>query len=519
MSFSRIFNPIAITISIALAGIVISLGITERAIEESGHEISRHSLSRHLENLQDFQELLLLDYTEWGSAFEHMSQQRDMDWFYNHIGTADVINTTIHGMGFMSNSGELIVQFVRDNNPDYKLSSPAFNGHFSHIRNEILKQDASKPFPYSFYQTINGIPALVTLSPLTLVEPGEHSDYVAEKRDFMIFWRLLPPEFKQDVSRSLKLKQLTFTPDDNPENLPLKNSMGENIGALSWQRMAEKKNPLALSLYTSFAMFALLLIGGYMSYRRVIELLNEMNDAKSKAEHGHKIKSDFLATMSHELRTPLNAIIGFSDILTTRKEDPLSPQQSEYLEHIQTSGAHLLTIVNEILDLSKIEAGRYDLREEELDVTRLLKKCLVFVQKNAQDKKLDVTTRFPEVAQEIRGDEKVLKQLILNLLSNAMKFTPEKGTVAIRYRVTKNQELHITIKDTGIGISPEKLEIITEPYLQDQDHKTRSHEGTGLGLAISKAFIELHQGQMIIESELNKGTTVTLIFPPERLIV
>jgi len=518
LSFARTFTPIAITILLALSGIIMSLYITERAIEDSGHEISHHSLSRHLQNLQDFQELLLHDYSEWAEAYEKMTIEGDMTWFHDHIGAADIINTTVHGMAFMKNSGHLAVQFVRDQNPGFKLPPHSLDKEFSHIRNEILKQDANKPSPYSFYHLINGTPALVTLSPLTLLEPEKQAGYDPDQRDFMIFWRLLSPEFLRQVGQSLRFSDLGLTKVQRPENLALKNSLGEPIISLTWRLKNAKSKPLALSLYTSIAMFLLLLVGGYVSYRRVVELLQEMKEAKTKAEKGHQIKSEFLATMSHELRTPLNSIVGFSDILKSGASGPLNERQDEYIEHIQTSSAHLLTIINEILDMSKIEAGKYQLRETEMDLKRVINRCLVYFENAALTKNITLVERLPHDVSDFFGDEKVIKQLLLNLLSNALKFTPENGKITIGGCLTPSGDLKIFVEDNGIGISPEKLDIITEPYLQDQDHKTRHHQGTGLGLAISKAFVELHQGRMSIDSELDVGTTVKVVFPARRLL-
>jgi two-component system cell cycle sensor histidine kinase PleC len=265
-------------------------------------------------------------------------------------------------------------------------------------------------------------------------------------------------------------------------------------------------------------MFALLLIGGYFSHRRIFDLISELDKAREHAESGHRIKSEFLATMSHELRTPLNSIIGFSDILNTDPKETLNEKQHEYVGHIQSSGKHLLNIINEILDMSKIEAGKYELHEVEINLRHTLRQSLVYLENEAKEKNITLVKKIPDILNEFVGDEKVMRQLLLNLLSNAIKFTPEKGQVTLGCSVTQEGCMEIYVEDNGIGISPEKLDLITEPYLQDQGHKTRSHQGTGLGLAITKAFVEMHQGIMDIKSELNKGTRVTITFPATRVL-
>ncbi len=518
MSFSKAFFPVAITVLIALCAIIISLSMADKAIKESGHNQSHHSMEQHVKNIQDFQATMLLDYTEWSDAFTKLTIENDMEWFSYSIGGANLLNRKIHGMAFIKNDGTLVDQHIRDDNIVFSISQEAIKRDFEFIRQEILDNTALDAKPISFFLNNNGTPTLFSFSPVTHPDSTVYADFSMDQRDFLVFWTALTPEILSQASETLKLKNLIITSKLTPYNLLLKDSIGNDIASLEWALQEEENNPLALSLYTSLAMFSLLLLGGYFSYGRIFDLISELDQARKHAESDDKIKSEFLATMSHELRTPLNSIIGFSDILLSGTKDTLNDKQSEYVGHIQSSGTHLLNIINEILDMSKIEAGKFELHEVEINLKHTFNQSLIYVEKAAKDKDITLVKKIPNILNEFVGDEKVMRQIMLNLLSNAIKFTPEGGQVTVSCSVTKTGSMEINVEDNGIGISPEKLKFITEPYQQDQEHKTRSHQGTGLGLAISKAFVELHEGIMDIKSELNKGTRVTLTFPPSRVL-
>ncbi len=518
MSFSRAFFPVAITVLIALCAMIISLGITDNAIKNSDHKLSHNSMAQHIKNLEEFQATMVLDYAEWSETFTKLTINDDIEWFHYSIGGANFLNSRIHGLAFIKNDGTLVDQDTRNGNKSFAITQGDLDKNFIPIKKAILNNTALDAEPVSFFININGIPTLFSFSPITHPEKNAYPDFSMQQRDFLVFWTALTPELLSRASDILRLKELKVTSSNSPDNFLLKNSTGDNIAGLTWSLQEDGTNPLTLSFYTSLAMFALLLLGGYFSHRRIFSLIKELNQARKNAVSDDKVKSDFLATISHELRTPLNSIIGFSDILKSGAVDRLTEQQEEYVGHIQNSGKHLLTIINEILDMSKIESGKYELYEVEINLRQTLNQSIVFLEKDAQDKNITLIRKIPKPLNEFMGDEKVIRQLMLNLLSNSIKFTPDGGQITIGCSVTDGQEMEIYVEDNGIGISPKKINSITEPYIQDQDHKTRSHQGTGLGLAISKAFVELHQGTMTIQSELGKGTRVTLLFPASRVL-
>jgi len=244
--------------------------------------------------------------------------------------------------------------------------------------------------------------------------------------------------------------------------------------------------------------------------------LNRMNEELGRLyqqlEAASRHKSDFLANMSHELRTPLNAIIGFSEVLLERMFGELNPKQEEYLQDIMTSGRHLLSLINDILDLSKVEAGRMELDLGQFDLPAALDNCRTLVRERAGRHGIALDLAVDERLGQIVADERKVRQVLLNLLSNAVKFTPEGGRVAIG-AVRADGGVEIAVSDTGIGIAPEDQETIFEEFRQAGSDYVRKREGTGLGLALAKRFVELHGGRIWVKSEVGRGSTFTFTIP------
>ncbi len=248
------------------------------------------------------------------------------------------------------------------------------------------------------------------------------------------------------------------------------------------------------------------------SQHTLAELAEKYAEEKTRAEEANQAKSEFLANMSHELRTPLNAIIGFSEIMESAMFGPLGAEKyQEYCNDIRESGQYLLDVINDILDMSKIEAGRIRLDLEELELDRLLADAMRVVSARAQDKRLTVTSKITR-GLRFKADRRALKQIALNLLSNAVKFTPEGGRVTVRGRAVAGSVM-IAIEDTGIGISREALLKLGRPFEQVESQLTKSHQGSGLGLAIAKSLVELHGGSMRIRSTPGSGTIVVVRLP------
>ena len=283
---------------------------------------------------------------------------------------------------------------------------------------------------------------------------------------------------------------------------------GKIIGSLSLNRHTPGDFPQeAVEVLKTFATQSALAIQNARLFR-------EIADKSAQLEAASRHKSEFLANMSHELRTPLNAIIGFSEVLVDRMFGELNEKQDEYLKDIFASGQHLLSLINDILDLSKIEAGRMELEAADFDLPSAIDNALILVRERAGRRGITLGHEVDERLGQIRGDERKVKQVLLNLLSNALKFTPEGGRIDVGARV-HDGVAEVSVTDTGVGIAPEDQEAVFEEFRQ-VGAAEKKVEGTGLGLALARKFIELHGGRIWVTSAVGAGSTFTFTLPLPR---
>lgn len=239
----------------------------------------------------------------------------------------------------------------------------------------------------------------------------------------------------------------------------------------------------------------------------------ELVEAKKRAEAESEDKSKFLANVSHELRTPLNAIIGFSDIIKDQVMGPIgNDQYLEYIKDINHSGVHLLSLINDILDYSKAEAGKLEVDSIDVDLTKIIKNCMRLIATKAEEAKIQLLEEIPKEHIVITADPKRTKQVLLNLLSNAVKFTPDNGTVTLSAQTTESNMITVSVADTGIGISAKDISKAMSSFGQVDSSLSRRHDGTGLGLPFSRKLVEMMGGTFNIRSEDGLGTTVTVTF-------
>jgi signal transduction histidine kinase len=230
-----------------------------------------------------------------------------------------------------------------------------------------------------------------------------------------------------------------------------------------------------------------------------------------------RMKDEFLATMSHELRTPMHAILGMTEVLQDEIFGDLNQKQLKALATVERSGNHLLELINDILDVSKIASGQIELDYQNMAIIPLCQQSLEFIKPQAAKKSIQTEIKLPIESPSLNLDERRIRQVLINLLSNAVKFTPEGGciTLEVIYPITIKQKsyLQVNFKDTGIGIAPENLQKVFEPFIQVDSALNRQYEGTGLGLALVKRIVELHQGEVMLTSELGVGSCFAIILP------
>ncbi len=252
--------------------------------------------------------------------------------------------------------------------------------------------------------------------------------------------------------------------------------------------------------------------------RLVRERTTEITVARQLAESANAAKSRFLANMSHELRTPMNAILGFSGAMQERILGPIGNEKyEEYVDNIHESGQHLLELINDMLDLAKVEADAVDLEDKPVDLADVSEAVLRLVRPQAEKGRIRVTNRVDTDLPALTADERRLKQILVNLLSNAVKFTEPGGEVVLEAHVEGDSGLAMVVSDTGIGMSPQEIETALLPFGQVDSSLARSHQGTGLGLPLTRSLVDLHGGTMAVDSQRGQGTTVTVRFPPERV--
>jgi cell cycle sensor histidine kinase DivJ len=327
----------------------------------------------------------------------------------------------------------------------------------------------------------------------------------------MTAWGHTPRGVECELSANQQIANIA-APDDRPRiKEALRQAMTEGAAEIGFTPVRAPDGWLILTLRKNSGSG---MVGALRDASAERSRERELIAARDQADAANAGKSRFLANMSHELRTPLNAIMGFSDIMRQRLFGPLSDRYGEYAELVHESGGHLLDLINDVLDMSKIEAERFELAHEDFDAREAVSGVLRLMRGQADRAGVQLRGVLPKEPIEVDADRRAMKQIALNLISNALKFTPRGGAVTVTAQADGGS-LELIVADTGVGMSPEDLARVGRPYEQAGDSEQRA-AGTGLGLSLVRAFAELHGGEMQIESRLGEGTTVTVRMPVVR---
>ncbi len=493
------------------------------------------SSSRNLADTVRSQELssvkkILTDYTLWDDAYHYAVETFDPDFFDENFGDSAYLQEAFGiTTAFIMGPDNRILRLMWDSQIAGDAPARTFIARVAGGL-DLLVQQARRTVDGQF-QAAGGFVKVadqIHFAAVRVINPHTEdllatTTVTPNDAHVGVFMRPLDDELLQTLASDFALGNLRYVAGiDLPGNLtlPLYCTDGQSCGALAWQIDLPSQNVL---FHLLPALLAVIIFVGLLSWyvlvslnRGQVELWRAMQQARS-ADH---TKTQFLANMSHELRTPLNAIIGFSEMMQIEVFGSLgNARYAEYTTNIHDSGKHLLDIINDVLELSKIEAGKYNLQETEVPLPEVIELVCRLMAPRIAAKHIVFDVQVAPNLPALYADERALKQILLNLLSNAINFTPDHGRVTVGLNHQPDGTLRLAVLDTGIGIPAEQLASVMQPFHQVAGPMTASDSGTGLGLSLTASLAALHGAEIRIDSEVGKGTAVLIEFPPSRVVL
>ncbi len=447
--------------------------------------------------------------------------------YFHHRGWVSINFISLLGFGFVVH-GVSVLWFLLLPDPVIKklfatlilpyvtvftLATPLLGLMLQDTRNRLKTEDALKQTSAELSESENRFRAVFDSSPNAITLKDESGQYLLVNKTYAQ-WH------GRDVGQIIGLN----VKDLFPKDIVLNSRMIED-GVLTLAKINKEEGYIPfldgqtrhLSIYKSTLVLSpdkpavILTILTDISHHKEMEM--SLNRALTDAEYANQSKSEFLATMSHELRTPLNAILGFSDMIRLEYFGPLgSKNYADYATDIHASGDHLLLLINDILDISAIEAGKYAMNFEQVNLNDIFSECMKTLEITLSEKQLDISVDLQSNAQSLNADKRAILQIFLNLMANAVKFSDTNGAISVG-SVLSGSRIQITVQNYGVIIPADILDKITEPFTKANPNPHVSQEGTGLGLAIAKTLVEAHHGSLIIESDVNRGTSVIVTLP------
>lgn len=463
----------------------------------------------NLQNRLGEMSLLVKEYGYWDQAVENIVRNFDAEWIDSQMGEYLFENADVDLIRVVDGQNRIVLQ-IREGVIEESSSDPT-PGERALLNAARATEDDTEPAAVRGYVNVEDSYFMTGALRMTTYQGDD--DYSTDH--VMIFMRRIDAELIAELQASSLVKDLRWqlgNVGDGEAAIALQ-VMNEPDAKLVWRPdlPGSQMIPWLLSGILGFVVVILLI--GVIFMRRMGANAIDLARAREEAELANRTKSDFLAGMSHELRTPLNAILGFAQLMREQLLGPVgNPRYLEYAADIHQAGSHLLSLVNGLLDLSKIEAGRFDLEIADVSFAEVAGQSLTLVEHLAGEKGIVLEVR-PEADLTLRADARALRQILVNLLNNALKFTPEGGRVTLQARPAAAGKIEITVRDTGIGIKPSDIPLILEPFTQVKSDVNAAYRGTGLGLPLARKLAEMMQGDLRIESGRDTGTTVTVTLP------
>jgi len=495
------------------------------AIDSSRH-LASTALSVQLGNL----EKVLTDYTYWDEAYQKTVETFDPDWFDENFGAGPYLRDTFGiTTSFVIGPDNRPLRHMHDSVNAEDARALNIDAHVEGGFSKLI-QEARRTVDGEFLAAGGFVKMADQLYFVAVRVIHPHTEDLLAKAAITpanahvaVFMRPLDDELLQTLAQDFRLKNLSYIADiDLPEGLtqPLDAPDGQQFGTLTWRIDLPSRHVLYGVLP---GLLVVIICLGLLSWYVLNSLRRGQMDlwrAMQRAQSADLTKTEFLANMSHELRTPMNAIIGFSEMMRNEVFGPLGNERyAEYNADIHDSGRHLLDIINDVLELSKVEAGKYVLRETEIALPEVIESVCRLMAPRAANKGITFDVKIAPNLPTVYADERALKQILLKLLSNAIKFTPSEGRVVVEVAHDSKGTLRLTVSDTGVGIPKEQMPLIMEPFHQVVGPLTASDSGVGVGLPLTASLVALHGAAIRIESEVGKGTTVFVEFPPNRVVL
>ena len=511
MNLRALLTPVFIAVAASIAAFAMLVFFA--AGEQDDQSLNFENAVLHEQKIGFSNNLVVLaiDNTWWDTAVEKIMLSEDLDWITSTIGESINDIEYLDGTIFVRPDLSLIYGFHSTQSKGAELAPQALLA--SPIKGVLNKLDITDDDKQASAYGLLEIEGRLIAYGASLVRPIDETMLPAPKttrRPILIFYSVISPDEISAIGKKNAIQNLRFSIEKPAASgiMPLYGPENRVIGWLGWTsqapgtEMAKKMVPPAVLLLVLVVL-------------AMIRFVNRATLLVDGLEQASKSKSAFLASMSHEVRTPLNSILGFSELMSLELFGKIEGKKNkEYLELIKGSGNHLLTIINDILDISKLEAGKFDIYAEEIRPGPIVAECVHMMEPSAQDREITVTSYCEGTV--IFSDERILRQILINILSNAIKFTQKGGAVHISGK-RKLDFFRIRVTDNGIGMSEADIEtalsIFGQTHSEHAKKYTKGQSGTGLGLPLVKRFVTLLDGTMDISSTPNKGTSVTLNFP------